>query len=327
MKNVFESYNSFFNNGNLKGLSSDLQSAGSEVDSVLCCEPMTQQYIDTINVMAAYMSEYKFSSKFTTSLVKDSDAHEALRQSPPFMRLTFNEKNIMDIVEDLMKPNEFPKINMFEATGEDDVAYFDGEFHVPEFNNDELKNILRDAVCVYMFGMPISNLSILPQLKRLYILSGQVMQAVMYISIGTDICNQLCIDAEKYGITIQEWCSRFDNIWFDVSNQVADGFITVFNPTKLQKLICVSTLYIGKYFITNMSVFQQLYEKDTLHTIRFADKEVPVLSMVNGKPAGTTNRIVNVPVYYDGDEELLVSDLIDANYVYNELFINDIGRV
>jgi len=323
MKSVFEVYHAFFLDGDKDKLMQNLTECGSDVTGLVGVYKWTPSEASAIRVIAAYINTYGYECVGSNPYVK-GDMYTALRTAPPFLRLTLGKTTVEEIKNALISGDNFNNIKY--VTGES-CSYFDGEFVLSDVQESKFDEYLTAAIQTYLYGMPISDYSIITDIKNKYITSGNMMEAVMYLIIGTELCNKICNDASDFNMTIEDWCVCFDNTWFDVSHQISDGFITMYNPIKPGKVTCVSTLYQGKYFTTVMNVFQFLYENDFLGTVRFVNKSVPVMSMVNGKPGDVTNRVVEVPVYYEEDEENLVSDIFDENYIYNELFICDVGRI
>ena len=100
-----------------------------------------------------------------------------------------------------------------------------------------------------MHTFPLQDLTIIDTLKRKYILTHTIAQAVLFANIGEDWIKSMLVDMYRFNMCACEWCSLFDGIWFNVEHQLEDGFITLLNPESPQKVVCVSTLYNGDYFI------------------------------------------------------------------------------
>ena len=179
----------------------------------------------------------------------------------------------------------------------------------------------------YLIGFPISDITSLKKLSYAYSRSGTIMEAVVFESLCEEWFQNIITDLALYGMTVQEWCGRFDGTWMDVTKQLADGFISICDPTNPKRVICISTMYPGEYFITNMLILKNIYETGYLSTVRFVDKKVPVqLVSKNKNEKVIENRVIKVPVFTDeSGEEALLSDLVSDDYVYHEIFWRNIG--
>lgn len=322
MINLFEAYSKFFNSGSIEEMKSNLISCDSDSGWLYSAQSMHEEYVNAVKLYATYLDEFGIDARFSRGINAGKNIRDILISSEPYVRLTVGVQDIDSLVDAMMNPVNVP-IQEFNA----DKTFFDGKLHFEIDEPVDMSSFLRDVASQFVFGIMLSDMLIISQLKSRYILSGQIMQAAMYSLIGTDICRKLCVDAIRSGISIGDWCTSFDGIWFDVSGQLSDGFVTIFNPQNPKKVSCISTLYSGKYFTTNMVVFKELYEGGFLGSIRFVDKVVPVQTYVSGKPANVVNKQLNVPVFYDNDNEVLVSDFTSPDYIYNEVFYTDVGRI
>lgn len=321
MNNLFDAYHDFFDTGDMDKLISSLNSLGHSTDRLRSERKWSIDEVDCIKILALYIEKVGFEYKSKVPSIP-GDFYNSIKTSKTYARLTIGNTTISEIKETLLNDYNFNNIEV-----NSDVVRFDGKFHFNNIDISRFDEYLTAAIHLYLFGLPIDDLEIINKLKNKYITTGMVMQAVMYSEIGSELCDSICNLVNDFYVTVNDWCYRFDGVLFDVSNQICDGFVSIFNPENPTKVICVSTLYFGKYFITNMNAFKELYESDLLSTVRFTNKSVKVQSVVNGKLGDIRERIVEVPVFSDDGEEFLVSDFVNDNYVYNELFLNDVGRI
>lgn len=321
MNNMFDAYHQYYTTGDMNNLIESLKSLGNSTEHLTLEKMWTQDEIDCIKVLALYINNIGFSYEGKNPFIR-GDFHTSLKSVPAYVRLTIGETTVNDIKQSLISDINF---NNVEVGSE--FVRFDGKFYFGNIDKSKFDEYLTAAVHLYLFGLPFNNLDIILKLKNKYMTTGMIMQSVMYTEIGTELCNKICSAVYNFNTTVEDWCHTFDGVWFDVSNQVSDGFVSIFNPESASKVVCVSTLYLGKYFITNMNAFKELYEMDLLSTIRFANRNVKVQSVVNGKLGDIKERLVEVPIFVEDGEDYLVSDLVNEDYVYNELVLNDVGRL
>lgn len=321
MNNMFDAYHQYFTTGDMNNLIESLKSSGNSTDNLTLEKMWTNDEIECIKILAMYINNVGFSYEGRNPYIR-GDFHTSLKSSPTYLRLTIGDTTVNDIKQSLISDSNFNNIELGN-----DFVRFDGKFYFGNIDKSKFDEYLTAAIHLYLFGLPIDDLEIINKLKNKYITTGMIMQSVMYSEIGTELCNKICSLVHKFNMTVEDWCYNFDGVWFDISNQISDGFISIFNPDSASKVVCVSTLYLGKYFITNMNAFTELYERDLLSTIRFANRNVRVQSVVNGKLGDIKERLVEVPIFVEDGDDYLVSDLVNEDYVYNELVLNDVGRL
>lgn len=330
MKNLFNIYHEFFNDGDVEKFANSLNGIGQDGEKFRKVEVLSEERINLTKAVYVYLLKYGFGYEFSepTALYKGS-VWSYLVNGPTHQGLTVATKEMENLVDFLSIPNNFAPFIYVDSVDNGRI-YYDGSFHITDkISEVEIVAVIRDAVGMLFYKLPMTDFNIRTKLLPKYATTGRMMQAVMYSSIGTELCDSICIDAIRHNTLISEWCMNYDTCWFDVTNQIDDGFVTMFREDSKTMVTCISTLYLGNFFITNMNAFKTLYENDLLSTIRFITRDVPV-KLVKAGNAGDSkisNMPLTVPVFYDNDTECLVSDLVSENYIYHEVYKYNVGDV
>lgn len=319
--NLFTVYHEFFNEQDAEKLIKELNELNVDHDWTDNLVMMSNEYIDSVKLLASYLTTEGFSLKYKNGAKAGSYIYDDIVKSQPFLRLAFSETAINSIVDSLVE-GDLPTMEFMHSK-----CLFDGKLRLSISKPENIRDFVYDGFMTFLIGFPLRSYEAYEQIKLSYILSSSMSPAILYENIGKPWLNQVLVDMYRFGMDAATWCMLFDGTWFDLSNQIGDSFISMFNPKKATEVTCISQLYIGDYFVTNMLTFKHLYEEDLLDTIKFTDRKVNVQSMdKTGKLGDIKQKTLRVPVYYEDGEEYLVSDLISEDFVYNEVFSHDIGK-
>lgn len=315
MNNIIEIYNDFYMSGDVEKFNDSLKEIG--VDSPLGTDfkKLEEKVIRAINCIVTYLDNYGLDIE----LANGGYLTDMISKERSELRFAIDD-NMVDMMLDMMlSKDSFPNIK-FGCS----VTQFNEEFMFEVTEQDiSKKDLMFKALMTFIIGFPIESVEDLTLLRNAYIGTNGLVQAIGFISLRQDWFNRLLRCMASYGMSFMNWCIWFDGSWFDIRNQISSGFVTLPKDIggNVSFVVCVSTLYLGEYFICSYRMFTVMYNNNLLGTIRFVDKEVPV----ENEDGSVINKVVLVPVYYKDTEEHLVSEIADKHYVYSYNALRDVG--
>lgn len=315
MNNIVQIYNDFYMKGDIESFINSLDAISVDTSVFKNRQSITEKQLNAINCIVSYLEIYGLDiqtsdGRYLTDLVSNERSE---------LRFVITQDLIDVMLSEMSDSKSFPAMKFGCNTTQFNERFM-FEIYEEEFKSE---NIMYKSLMTYIIGFPADSMESIAKLKSEFVSLDGMTEAVGFVNIGEDWFNNILIQMYNFGVSFMDWCTWFDGMWFDISNQLSSGFVTLPRESSsgVDFVVCISTLYIGEYFICSYRMFTVLYNNDFLSTIRFADKEV----CVEHEDGSVTSKVVLVPIYFDGNEEHLVSEIVDKNFVYAHNALRDVG--